>query len=290
MPHDYYVYLLVDHDPTGKRDDRVFYVGKGRDARALHHVLDYVRALEAGALREAESHQVDHEVDPVEAQQLVHEKVRRIAEIHAAGREVRIDVLRADLSSAAAYAIESAVIDTLGIANLANVVSGHEHFRVPATAVNKMLHAVDVEITEPALQVTVRGVWGGASVAGLVDATDPEVIWENARQSWSVGPARRGVVTAAALTPQPILLVAISKGPRRLWGGIILGVWELSGVVAGSPRTQALKSGQTRDVAGWEFTRFPDESSRLKALRTKWLSSPRRSTTPGQVGPVGIGL
>lgn len=288
MPQDYYVYLLVDHDPDGRRPETIFYVGKGKNTRALHHILEYVRALEEGDVGRAEALQVKDE-DSGE-RQLVHEKVRRIAAIRSAGREVRIDVLRGALTSSAAYDIESAAIDVLGIQNLANKVSGHEHFRAPAAAVNKMLAATDVDIDERALQVTISGAWGGASMAGLVDAVDPEVIWENARQSWSLGRERQLAVADAAATSTPVLLVAVSKGPRQLWGGIILGVWELAGVAPGAPRVQQLKGGGIREQPGWEFLRSEEETPRLGELRRKWLSVPRRSTTRGQVGPVGINL
>lgn len=289
MSNDYYVYLLVDHDPKGKTPDDIFYVGKGRNSRALHHVLEYVHALErqeeaealanhAAALGAAEP------ADQVEE----HAKVLRIAELRQAGRQVRIDVLRAGLTSAVAYAVESSAIDVLGVGNLTNKVAGHEHFRAPATAVERMLTATDVPIDEPALQVTVAGLWGGASIAGLVDATDDDVVWENARQSWSLGQSRRDAIADAAQAGKPILLVAVSKGPTQLWGGIILGVWELAGTRPGGPRSHLKADGVTVETPGWEFLRIDEESDRLAALRRRWLDLPCRSTTLRQVGPVGV--
>ncbi len=295
MSDDYYVYLLVDHDSRGGSSDKIFYVGKGRNSRALHHVLEYVHALERENFDEARkaltrAAATDDDLDGHQQPALEHEKVRRIAEIRRAGREVRIDVLRAGLNSATAYADESAAIDVLGVANLANKIAGHDHFRAPASAVSRMLDAQPVHITEPALQVTVAGLWGGASVAGLVDATDPQIILDNARQSWSIGATRRARISMAATTATPVLLVAVSKGPDQLWGGIILGVWELIGTQPSSPRTCVRQDGTTYQTAGWEFLRAEQQSPRLAALRQQWLAQPRRSMHPRQVGPTGIEL
>lgn len=157
---DYYVYLLVDHDPRGKRADRIFYVGKGRNSRALHHVLEYVAALERRAFDAArESLEKSGGIEPEHSHQdlssVENDKIKCIDAIRSSGRDVRIDVLRAGLSNAVAYTVESAAIDVLGVGTLANKVAGHEHFRAPAAAVSKMLDAIDVDIDEPALQVTV---------------------------------------------------------------------------------------------------------------------------------------
>ncbi len=275
MPDDYYVYLLVDQDPRGQLPDKIFYVGKGRDSRALHHVLEHVRALEQHDLERAQALHARglgtlDAGGSTDVLELEHEKLRRIGEIRRAGREVRIDLLRAALTSATAYAVESAAIDVLGIDHLANKVAGHEHFRAPAAAVDKMLNAEDVTIDEAGLQVTVAGVWGGASIAGLVDATDPAVIWENARQSWSLSRARRAAIDQAAQSGLPRLLVAVSKGPSQLWGGIILGLWELSGTRPGSPRIYERQDGSTYAVPGWEFLRIEHESPRLARLRHRY--------------------
>lgn len=288
---DFYVYLLVDVDPTGVEPEQIFYVGKGHDSRALHHVLEYVEAVRraelaiaADVLAKASGQQVADNQAPAEE----HAKVKRIREIVEAGREVRVDLLRDALSSPMAYAIESAAIDVLDPAKLTNLVAGHEHFRAPASAVVRMLTAKDVEIQVPALQVTVVGLWGGRSIAGLADATDQAVIWENARQSWSIGLDRRQKIDAAAASSEPIVLVAVSKGPQALWGGIILGAWEITTTSPGQVRIYRSKNGQERATPGWEFVRLEQQSPRLAALRESWLSEPRRSTTKRQVGPMAI--
>lgn len=295
MANDFYVYLLVDHDPTGVLPDSIFYVGKGRNSRALQHVVAYVQALEQQDLYDARRLllQAQHPEDSGEAavdNQLENEKLRRISEARQTGREVRIDLLRAGLNSATAYAVESAAIDVLGLDSLANKVAGHQHFRAPALAVGRMLDAKPLTIEDPVLQVTVAGVWGGASIAGLADATDREIIWENARQSWSIGVGRRRLIDRASTTDEPILLVAVSKGPTQLWGGIVLDVWELAGTQPSSPRTCTRKDGTTYEIEGWEFVRVDTVSPRLVELQRRWLQEPRRSTIDRQVGPTGIAL
>jgi hypothetical protein len=93
MADDFYVYLLVDSDPAGLAADQIFYVGKGRDSRALHHALEYVDAVKNNSLAEAVSKlaqtadpsAVEADVAPVE-----HAKVQRIRKIVDAGRDVRL--------------------------------------------------------------------------------------------------------------------------------------------------------------------------------------------------------
>lgn len=89
----YYVYLYID-----PRDGKVFYVGKGKDDRCLHHLFE------------------DDD----------HAKVKRIKDIFAAGLEPKIEILRHGLSSSEeAYLIESVTIEAYGLENLTNITPGH---------------------------------------------------------------------------------------------------------------------------------------------------------------------
>ncbi len=297
---DYYVYLLVDEDlepDVAKRQrDRIFYVGKGRNSRALQHLLEYVQALENGDVGDdvtlGEFYEPPPRQEPLpkdSIRALEHEKIRQMRDIYARGHQVRVDVLRADLSNDRAFQIESAVIDAIGLPHLANEVAGHLHFRAPARAVDQMLRAQEVTVDVPGLQVTISGVWGGASVGGLVGA-DPQHVWENARQTWSLSPATRGRIEVAAATDAPWVLVAVSRGPTALWGGIILGVWELDGVIRGHDRVSVSKETQEESHGpGWEFVAREPVTARLAALRHKWLETPSRSSDTRQLGPTGIG-
>lgn len=93
----HYVYFLVD-----PRDDYIFYVGKGVGNRVFQHIQ------EAG-----DSQNQSHKVD-------------RIREIDDAGLQVVHKILRHGLKSEdAAFEVEAAAIDMLGISNLTNQQSGH---------------------------------------------------------------------------------------------------------------------------------------------------------------------
>ncbi|MCB0251449.1 MAG: hypothetical protein KDI07_22960, partial [Anaerolineae bacterium] len=88
----WYVYLYVD-----PRDNRPFYVGKGKGDRVFAHFDD----------------------------QKDSDKVRIISEIETAGMKPRLDILAHGLKEEeAAFRIEAAAIDLLGIGALSNAVRG----------------------------------------------------------------------------------------------------------------------------------------------------------------------
>ncbi|GAB2530066.1 LEM-3-like GIY-YIG domain-containing protein [Paramicrobacterium agarici] len=88
----YYVYVYID-----PRNDKPFYIGKGKGNRAFAHLDD---ASE-------------------------NEKVARIAEIRAAGLQPRIELLATGLDEKTAFKVEAASIDLIGFENLTNRVIGH---------------------------------------------------------------------------------------------------------------------------------------------------------------------
>lgn len=96
----WYVYLLRD-----PRDESVFYVGKGRGNRAQQHAKDAI------ALAEDDK-----------------PKLATIRAVHAAGREVGVEILRHRLATEkSAYEVEAAVLDTFRAVGmeLTNAVGGH---------------------------------------------------------------------------------------------------------------------------------------------------------------------
>lgn len=102
----YYVYLYID-----PRDEKPFYVGKGKDNRAFTHLFDTSETR----------------------------KVQRIKDIEAAGRRPRIKILRHNLPDAAsAYLVESVAIDLIGLENLTNEVAGHGSDEFGLTTVEEL--------------------------------------------------------------------------------------------------------------------------------------------------------
>lgn len=93
----YYVYVLID-----PRDNKIFYVGKGKGNRVNQHLL--------GALDENSQET---------------EKIKRIRDIQGQGLQVGLDIIRHELTEKEAFEVESALIDLLGLENLTNIQNGH---------------------------------------------------------------------------------------------------------------------------------------------------------------------
>jgi len=89
----YYVYVYSDPDTR-----RPFYVGKGKGNRVFNHMDD----------------------------QSENEKVRKINDIKARGKEPNIEILAHGLDEETAFKVEAAAIDLIGIENLTNRQRGHE--------------------------------------------------------------------------------------------------------------------------------------------------------------------
>jgi hypothetical protein len=115
----HYVYALVD-----PRDGQIFYVGK---ASANNRAFDHVNAGKG----ESEKHE-------------------RIQEIRDVGDEPVVEILRYGLTSAkASFEVEAAIIDTIGLENLTNMVRGHgvDRGRQTAAEVERLHGSKPVEIT-----------------------------------------------------------------------------------------------------------------------------------------------
>jgi len=145
----YYVYLYVN--PV---DDAVFYVGKGKNGRALAHL----RAGEKKAI------------------------AKMIRGIRASGAEPKIEILAHGLRTPdAALKIEAAAIDLLGVGNLVNAVHGHgaKYGRLPLQEVVALYTKRKADIREPAILIRINKLYRyGMSDIELYDAT---------RSAWCVG-------------------------------------------------------------------------------------------------------
>lgn len=151
----FYVYLYVD-----PRDNRVFYIGKGKGARALAHIRDQ---------------------DKVAVQEV-------LSELKASGQRPRIEILAHGLPDAAtALRIEAAAIDLIGVGQLANVVRGHftKFGRMTLDEVLALYERRPASIKEPSLLIRINKEYRyGMTPAELYDAT---------RSAWVVGPRRNHV-------------------------------------------------------------------------------------------------
>ena len=151
----YYVYLY-----RNPMDDSVFYVGKGKNLRALDHL------------------QADEEEKK--------EISKIIQEIRSGGREPQIEMLAHDLRNAeAAHRVEAAAIDLLGLENLANVVRGHgvKFGRMPLDEAVAHYAQRKANIREPSILICINKLYRyGMTKAELYDVT---------RSAWIVGTKKR---------------------------------------------------------------------------------------------------
>lgn len=160
----FYVYVYVN-----PLDDSVFYVGKGKGARALTH-LDAL---------------------PQEKRRIA----TVISEIRSQGEEPRIDILAHALPSAkAALQVETAAIDLLGVETLANAVRGWgsaKFGRRPLSELSGHYLRREARIREPAILIRITKLYRfGMSDVELYDAT---------RSAWKVGPRRERAELAMAV-------------------------------------------------------------------------------------------
>ena len=203
-----YVYLYSD-----PRDGQVFYIGKGKGARLFAH-LD-VQSESA--------------------------KVRRIADIRAAGLEPRIDLLRYGLTDAEAAMVEAAAIDLMGRPPLTNKMAGfdgHTFGRIASLEVIIMLTAQPVEVQEPALLITINQLYRSDMTA--------EELYEATRGIWVLGERRERAELALAVYQGIVREVYRIKAwhpsgtlpyrTRDASGFAARGRWEFEGDVAADLR------------------------------------------------------
>jgi uncharacterized protein len=149
----YYVYLLTDPETQ-----QVFYVGKGTANRVFHHAW-------AALTTSTESDKLD-----------------RIRAILAKGKQVEYQILRHGLTEKEAFEVESALIDYIGMAALANAVVGfHSDARGKMSVVDIIAkyNAPQVTITEPVILITLNRLYHQGMSA--------QDLYESTRGNWVIG-------------------------------------------------------------------------------------------------------
>ncbi|MDF1597944.1 MAG: hypothetical protein P1T08_17840 [Acidimicrobiia bacterium] len=167
---DYYVYLLAD-----PRDDRIFYVGKGKEDRCFSHISE--------ARRTTKDSMGDYE------------KLATIREIEGSGHDVRIEVLRHGLMEAEAFHVEAAAMDLLGISNLAILKAGHgteAYGRMSVDDVNALYCARPVEFDPDHRVILIRS-------RRFTHGMKHEDMYKTTRMWWRLGSRREGAEYAMAV-------------------------------------------------------------------------------------------
>jgi hypothetical protein len=148
-----YVYFLRD-----PRNNEVFYVGKGTGNRIFDHVA-------CSLIDDAES-----------------EKLDRVREINKLGMEVEHFVLRHGLTDEIAFEVEAALIDFVGMQNLANLQIVHnstDYGIKNVDEVRAMYSAPPLSTSEPLLLININKLFNR-------EMTRDE-IYEATRKSWVLG-------------------------------------------------------------------------------------------------------
>ena len=160
----YYVYTLAD--PEGK----VFYVGKGQGNRVFAHVSESL------------------------ANPSPKDKLATIREIHERGGQVRHEIVRHGLDESAAFEVESALIDYIGLDDLTNEVAGagmEIRGRMTLAEIVAAYSSPPIIIVEPSLLIIVNRLFERNIDAGR--------LYEITRGNWVLGTRRNRATFALSV-------------------------------------------------------------------------------------------
>jgi hypothetical protein len=185
-------------------DGRIFYVGKGKGRRASAHLRDVSDSHKAAAIR----------------------AIRR------AGGEPRIEVLAHGLpNEEAAFRLEAAVIDLLGLPRLTNRVRGWrstELGRMPLAQLVAAYRKKPVRIREPAVLIRINQLYR--------PTMSPTELYDATRSAWKVGPQREQAKYAVAV-----------------FEGIVREVYEITAWLPAGSTFSVRDERGVRALGRWEF-------------------------------------
>ena len=161
----YYVYCLVD-----PRDNRIFYIGKGKGNRVFQHAKDSLN-------------ENDHTL-----------KLDTIRSIQREGKQVNLYILRHNLTEETALIVESTLIDLLTYNKfnktnlLANIVAGHHQWDEgikDVDEINSIYNCEQLEVNygETLLLVSLNNSFNQAKANGVYRRID---IYESTRKYWKI--------------------------------------------------------------------------------------------------------
>jgi len=201
------IYVYLYRDP---RDGKIFYVGKGKGQRAFQHLVD--------------------EKDGV--------KRKKIQEIRDAGLEPKIEILvHALKDDEMALKIEAALIDLIGIGQLANEVRGYDAISHGKMDVQELVALYDA----PKGIIRDQGILLIRINQLFRHGMGSEELYEATRGVWKIGARRNSVRHVLALYQGVVKEVYAVEG------------WEPANWRAYSFRAEELRAREKLDVGRWQF-------------------------------------
>jgi hypothetical protein len=201
------IYVYLYRDP---RNGEIFYVGKGKGQRAFQHLTDE----KEGAKR------------------------NKIEEIRNAGLKPKIEILAHGLKDdEMALKIEAALIDLIGVDQLANQMRGYQAISHGKMGVDELIALYDA----PKGAIRDRGILLIRINQLYRHGMSPEELYEVTRGVWKIG-AKRNLV----------------RHVLALYEGVVKEVyevkrWEPANWKAYRFRAEELKAREKRDAGRWQF-------------------------------------